>query len=139
MLTAQQVMNRNVVSVSSDATVEETIRLLRRLAISGAPVVNGDGMLVGIISDFALLGIVYEPKLRTAAVGELMTRDVLTVDEQTRLDEIADLLIRHRIRRVPVVRDGRLVGVVSRPDLLEHVLESEAQLPDPVRQAPSSV
>ena len=54
-------------------------------------------------------------------------RDVLTVAEQTPLSEIADLLIRHRIRRVPVVRDGRLVGVVSRPDLLKHVLESERE------------
>jgi CBS domain-containing protein len=139
MLTAQEVMKRNVVSVSCDATVEETIRLLRRLDISGAPVVDGDGMLVGIISDFALLGIVYEPSLRTAKVAELMTRDVLTVDEQTPLSAIADLFIRHRIRRVPVVRDGRLVGVVSRPDLLKHVLESEPQLQEPIEQAPSSV
>ena len=139
MLTAQQVMRRKVVSVSSNATVEETIRLLRQLDISGAPVVDGDGMLVGIISDFALLGIVYEPEIRTAPVAELMTRDVLTVDEQTPLNEIADLFIRHRIRRVPVVRDGRLVGVVSRPDLLKHVLESETRLQEPVERAPSSV
>ena len=127
MLSAQQVMKRNVVSVSPNATVEETIRLLRQLDISGAPVVDGDGMLVGIISDFALLGIVYDPQLRTAPVAELMTRDVLTVDEQTPLSEIADLFIRHRIRRVPVVHDGRLVGVVSRPDLLKHVLERERE------------
>jgi CBS domain-containing protein len=138
MLTAQQVMHRKVVSVSSNATVEETIRLLRQLDISGAPVVDGDGMLVGIISDFALLGIVYEPEIRTAPVAELMTRDVLTVDEQTPLNEIADLFIRHRIRRVPVVRDGRLVGVVSRPDLLKHVLESVPQLQEPVEQASSA-
>ena len=138
MLTAQQVMKRNVVSVSHDATVEETIRLLRRLDISGAPVVDGSGMLVGIVSDFALLGIVYEPQIRATPVAELMTRDVLTVAEQTPLNEIADLFIRHRIRRVPVVRNGRLVGVVSRPDLLEHALESETQLPEPVAQAPSA-
>jgi CBS domain-containing protein len=137
MLSAKQVMKRNVVSVSPDATVEETIRLLRQLDISGAPVVDGDGMLVGIISDFALLGVVYEPGLRTAPVAELMTRDVLNVDEDTRLDEIADLFIGHRIRRVPVVRDGRLVGVVSRPDLLRHVLERETVVP--VEQASSPV
>jgi CBS domain-containing protein len=137
MLSAKQVMKHNVVSVSPDATVEETIRLLRQLDISGAPVVDGDGMLVGIISDFALLGVVYDPKLRTAPVAELMTRDVLTVDEDTRLNEIADLFIGHRIRRVPVVRDGRLVGVVSRPDLLKHVLERETVVP--VEPASASV
>jgi CBS domain-containing protein len=68
-----------------------------------------------------------------------MTRDVMTVEEQTPLNEIADLLIRHRIRRVPVVRDGRLVGVVSRPDLLEHMLEGETQLPERAAQAPSAL
>jgi CBS domain-containing protein len=139
MLTARQVMKRNVVSVSPEATVEETIRLLRQLDISGAPVVASDGMLVGIISDFALLGIVYEPEIRTAPVAELMTQDVLTVAEETPLNEIADLFIRHRIRRVPVVRDGRLVGVVSRPDLLNHVLEGEGELREPVAEVPSSV
>ncbi len=139
MLTAQQVMKRNVVSVSSGTTVEETIRLLRKLDISGAPVVDEDGMLVGIISDFALLGIVYEPDIRTAPVADLMTRDVLTVAEDTPLNEIADIIIRHRVRRVPVVRDGRLVGVVSRPDLLNHVLESESRLREAVAEAPSSV
>jgi CBS domain-containing protein len=139
MLTAQQVMKRKVVSVPSNATVEETIRLLRQLDISGAPVVDEEGMLAGIISDFALLGIVYDPDIRTAQVAELMTRDVLTVTEETPLNEIADLFIRHRIRRVPVVREGRLVGVVSRPDLLEHMLEGESGPLAAAQAAPSSV
>ena len=139
MLTAQEVMKRNVVSVSCHATVEETIRVLRQLDISGAPVVDEDDVVVGIISDFALLGIVYEPGLRTAKVAELMTRDVLTVAEQTPLNAIADLFIRHRIRRVPVVRGGRLVGVVSRPDLLKHVLEGGSEAPAGVGAARSSV
>ena len=124
MYTAKQVMRRNVVSILPTATVEQAIRLLRELGFSGAPVVDRNGTLVGIISEFALLEIVYEPSIRTAPVSRFMTRDVLTVNEDTALNDIATLFVRHRIRRVPVVRDGRLVGVVSRPDLLSHVLEA---------------
>ena len=124
MYTAKQVMRRNVVSLLPTATVEQAIRLLRELGFSGAPVVNQNGTLVGIISEFALLEVVYDPRIRTAPVSRFMTRDVLTVNEDTALSDIATLFVRHRIRRVPVVRDGRLVGVVSRPDLLSHVLEA---------------
>jgi len=124
MPTAEQVMQRNVVSLLPTATVEQAIRLLRRLGFSGAPVVDPSGTLVGIISEFALLEIVYDPSIRTAPLSRFMTRDVLTVDEETALGDIATLFVRHRIRRVPVVRDGRLVGVVSRPDLLSYVLDA---------------
>jgi len=124
MPTAEQVMQRNVVSLLPTATVEQAIRLLRELGFSGAPVVDRNGTLVGIISEFALLEVVYDPSIRTAPLSRFMTRDVLTVDEDTPLSDIATLFVRHRIRRVPVVRDGRLVGVVSRPDLLIHVLEA---------------
>ena len=128
MYTAKQVMQRNVVSILPTATVEQAIRLLRELGFSGAPVVDRNGTLVGIISEFALLEIVYDPSIRRAPVSRFMTRDVLTINEDTALNDIATLFVRHRIRRVPVVRDGRLVGVVSRPDLLSHVLEAGEDL-----------
>lgn len=128
MHTAEQVMRRNVVSLLPMATVQQAIRLLRELGFSGAPVVDRNGTLVGIISEFALLEIVFDPSIRTAPVSRFMTRDVLTVNEDTALSDIATLFVRHRIRRVPVVRDGRLVGVVSRPDLLSHVLEAGEEL-----------
>ncbi len=128
MPTAEQVMRRNVVSLLPTATVEQAIRLLCELGFSGAPVVDQTGTLVGIISEFALLEVVYDPSIRTAPLSRFMTRDVFTVDEDTPLSNIATLFVRHRIRRVPVVRDGRLVGVVSRPDLLSYVLEAGKEL-----------
>lgn len=124
MYTAEEVMQRHVVSLLPTASVEQAIRLLRNLDISGAPVVDENGILVGIITEFALLEIIYDPTIRTTAVQDLMTRDVLTVTEDTLLSDIAGIFIRHRVRRVPVVRDGRLVGVVSRPDLLNYVLDA---------------
>jgi CBS domain-containing protein len=128
MYTAEQVMQRNVVSILPTATVEQAIRLLRNLDISGAPVVDEDGVLVGIISEFALLEIVYDPNIRNAPVAHFMTRDVLTVSEDALLSDVAGIFIRHRVRRVPVVQDGRLVGVVSRSDLLNYVLGAGDEL-----------
>ena len=124
MDTAEQVMQREVISVLSHATVEETISLLRKFDISGAPVIDRGGLLVGIISEFALLEAIYDPSIRSAPVARFMTRDVLTVAEQTPLSDVATILVVHRVRRVPVVRDGRLVGLISRPDVLNYVLKS---------------
>jgi CBS domain-containing protein len=124
MDTADKVMQREVIAVLSHATVEQTIALLRKFDISGAPVVDKDGLLVGIISEFALLAVLYDMSLRTAPVTRFMTREVLTVTEKTVLSDVATVFVTHRVRRVPVVRDGRLVGLVSRPDLLNYVFQS---------------
>jgi len=139
MYTAEQVMKRNVVSVLSNATVEQAIRLLRQLDISGAPVVDQDGILVGIISEFALLEIIYDPSIRMTPVSRFMTHDVLTVTEKTLLSDVANIFIQHRVRRVPVVREGRLVGVVSRPDLLNYVLEAGDDLCEFLEEIHASV
>jgi CBS domain-containing protein len=128
-------MQRNVVSILSTSTVEQAICLLRQLGFSGAPVVDANGTLVGIISEFALLEIVYNPSIRKAPVSRFMTRDVLTVAEDTPLSDIATIFVRHRIRRVPVVRDGQLVGVVSRPDLLGYALDAGDKLRESLQSA----
>lgn len=124
MYRAEDVMTKNVVSVDQDGTVEQAIRTLLEHRISGAPVTDGAGNLVGIISEFQLLEVIYEPEMRTAPVSRLMTRDVLTVDEQTTLSDVANLFVVHRIRRVPVMRDGKVVGLISRRDLLRCVLDA---------------
>jgi CBS domain-containing protein len=124
MYKAKDVMCKEVVSISSDSTVEQAIRILLDNNISGAPVVDDNGNLIGIISEFRLLEPIYQPELRSAPITEFMTRDVLTVTEDTMLSDVVSILVVQRIRRVPVVRDGRLVGLVSRPDLIRYVLES---------------
>lgn len=124
MYSAQDVMNRNVISIDSESTVEEAIRTLVEHGISGAPVTDRDGNLVGIVSEFQLLEVVYEPDTRNAPVSQFMTKDVLTVKEGTMLSDVATILVVQRIRRVPVVRDGRVVGLVSRRDLLRYVLDA---------------
>jgi CBS domain-containing protein len=120
--------------------VHEIVSLLLKYRISAVPVIDGARQVVGIVSEGDLLRgegtsrprvwhpwwleavfvgqtVAYD-KARGARAGVVMTRNVITVDEDTPLNEIAELLERHHIKRVPVLSDGRLAGIVSRANLL---------------------
>jgi len=137
---AKDVMTENVISVSEDSPIHEVVGLLLKYRISGVPVVDGGRKVVGMISEGDLLRpeaasraptrrpwwlqavsagqtVSYE-KAHGRTAGAVMTRNVITVDEDTSVNEIAGLLEQHHIKRVPVLRDGRLVGIVSRANLL---------------------
>jgi len=139
---ARDVMVRAVVTTSPDTTVEKLARLMINLRISGVPVLDGDGRLVGIVTEGDLLrraetgterhrsrwSELFSSNSRLAAeyikshakrVADLMTHEVVSIDEMATLAEIADLLETKQIKRVPVVHDGRIVGIVSRADLLQ--------------------
>lgn len=130
MYRARDAMNREVVSLRPETTVEDAIRLLLEREISGAPVVDPDGRLVGIISEFQLLEVLYSPELKTAPLESFMTREVVSVGEQTLLSDVVSLMIAHRIRRVPVVDDGRVVGLLTRRDLLRYAMEDGQAVSD---------
>jgi CBS domain-containing protein len=117
-------MNRKVVSLIPQATVEEAIRTLLEHKISGAPVIDKEGKLVGIISQFQLLEVLYDPQIRTQRVQQIMTKDVLTLEDTALLGMAANLFVLHRIHRLPVLSGGRVVGVISRSDLLKYFLET---------------
>lgn len=125
MYEARDVMNTRVVTIPANATVEQAIATLVGHHISGAPVVDEAGALVGIISEYRLLEAVYSPEVKKDKVSDLMSTEVLTVTESALLSDITGLFIANRIRRVPVVRDGTLVGVISRGDLLRYTLEAQ--------------
>jgi len=118
MLTARHIMTSKLVTIRPDATVEETINLLVEKQISGLPVTDDQGHLLGIVTEFALLAVAYDPKVRTDPVSEHMTKHVMSVGADDSMSKIADLCILHRIRRVPVLQDGKLVGLISRRDVL---------------------
>jgi CBS domain-containing protein len=138
---ASDIMTAPVVTVTPDTTVRDTARCLLDHRISGVPVVDRAGKLVGIVSEGDLMrrresGTERRPswwlslfadadaqaqafvKRHGGTVADVMTRRVVTIAEQTPLEEVADILEKHRIKRVPVIRDGELVGIVSRADLL---------------------
>ena len=121
---AQDVMDTEVVTIDENATIEEAIVTLLEHQISGAPVVDRDGLLVGIISEYQLLEAVYSSEVMKHHVHESMVKDVLTVTEETAIRDIANLFVVQRIHRVPVVRGKEVVGVVTRQGLLEYALDS---------------
>lgn len=147
-MNASQAMTRPVVIVPADATVFAAADILLGSRISAAPVVDADGKLVGIVSEADLMN---RPEVGTVPakswlqrlladnaflardyvrshshrVADVMTREVITAEEHTQLAEIARLMERHHIKRVPIVRDGKVVGIVSRANLLQGLLARE--------------
>jgi len=138
---ASDVMSRNILSVGRDAAIAEAIRLMLDNRISGLPVIDTAGRLVGILTEGDLLrrsetgterhrprwleilmgpGRLAGEYVRTHGrkVAEIMTRDLVSVTPDTPLDEIVALMERRRIKRVPVLDGDTPVGIVSRADLL---------------------
>jgi CBS domain-containing protein len=124
MLTARAIMNTNLVTIRPDASIEAAIEMLLLQQISGLPVTDEDGRLIGLITEFALLAVAYDKRVKNHIVSQHMTRDVITVDVDDPISRVADLCIVHRVRRVPVMRDGRLVGIMARRDVLRALVEN---------------
>lgn len=154
---AKDVMTEDVVSVREDASVESIARLLLQRRISAVPVTDAGGRPVGIVSEGDLMrrpesGTRRRPswwlellqgsdehaaeyvKSHGLVARDVMTPDPLTVSENAPLEKVASLLELRQIKRVPVVRGGKIVGIVSRADLL-HALVAGAQWPAPRAKA----
>lgn len=112
----RDIMSRYVVSVTEDTPVIEVARILAERRFSGLPVLGEDGKVVGMVSDFDLLARDGE------TAGEVMSPDVLTVSEETDIQEARALLIEQRLARLPVFRGRELVGIVSRGDILRELV-----------------
>jgi CBS domain-containing protein len=111
-VTVGDIMTGDVATVSPDMPVENAARMLFSQSISGMPVVDAEGKLVGVVTEFDIIA------KDGASVGDIMTTDVVTVSEDTDAETVAQILTSRRVRRVPVVRDGAVVGIVSRSDLV---------------------
>src|SRR6266511_3832499 len=113
MTPVKDVMTTQVISFREDTPVREIADRLSNSRITGAPVVTKDGFVVGIVSEVDVFS------KRGAVASDIMSPHVISITESTGIDEAARLLAGERIRRLPVLRQGRLVGLVSRSDVLE--------------------
>jgi CBS domain-containing protein len=128
MLTARDIMTDRVVTIGPDAFLQEAIEVITAMQVSGLPVVDSQGRLIGIITEFALLTTAYDATTACETVGQHMTVDVLTVNADDPIRKVADQFIVHRVRRVPVLENGRIVGLITRRDVLKAVHEAEPQV-----------
>jgi len=126
MLTARAIMTEDVVTIDQEAAIGDAIELLLMQKISGLPVTDQAGRLIGIVTEFALLAIAYDDRVRNDTVGQHMTTELLTVGPDDPINKVADLCLVHRVRRVPVVENGRLVGLIARRDVLQSLYEAQA-------------
>ena len=141
--TAGDLMTRDVAVVRPGASLRDAVRAMAQRRISGMPVVNSDGSVVGMLTEGDLLrwhegyterqthwlemlaeGLELAPEFlkgvleQNSKVSSVMTKDAVTVTEEMPAREVAHLMYKKNIKRVPVVRDGKLVGLVSRSDLI---------------------
>jgi len=146
-LKVKDIMTRQVITLSPEESIDDAARKLRENRISGAPVVEGE-RIVGIVSEADLmklfesemsinlvlpspleiieLPIKMHRQLKEAAkrlaarrVEDIMTRGVITIDEEASIEEAARVMAKHGINRLPVVREGKLVGIVTRADVIK--------------------
>lgn len=156
-LTAGDIMTRRVVTATADAPLQGVIRTMLDQRISGVPVLDGSGRMVGILTEGDLLRRVelgtgpHRAKwleflrgptriaqdyveTHSRVVGDIMTRDVVSVDEAAPLSEVVSVMQGKRVRRVPVLAGATLVGMVSRADLLRalsHAFEASTDATAP--------
>ncbi len=160
--TAKDIMTSKVITVPPETDVREVARLLVEKGISGVPVVSGGGDLLGIVSEGDLLrrseiaserdrswwlGLFATPdtvanefvKSHALKVADVMTRNVISVAPDTPLRDIATTLEDHRIKRVPVLRNGHLVGIVSRANLVQALASLPATAAKPKGRSDDSI
>jgi CBS domain-containing protein len=128
----RDIMTKVVISVRPEATMMDAVKTLTKHHISGAPVVTKEGEVVGFISEPNLMDVMFDADVRKAPVAEYMSRSVHVVDSQDPISVAAMMLSMYGIRRLPVIENGRFIGVVTRRDLLAHALDNPEPLSEPV-------
>jgi CBS domain-containing protein len=157
MQTVEQVMTRDVITVTTDTPVGEVARILVEHSISGLPVVDADGRVVGVVSEGDILvreaghaapsrrplarlfGVGREAKAAQEKIvaetaGELMTSPAMTLEAYRTLRAAAEIMTANKVNRLPVVdEDGKLLGIVSRADLVRAFVLTDAELVESIR------
>lgn len=150
----KDVMTRDVITVHPDTPLKEAAALLGRLGISGLAVVDSDGAVVGVLSEAdilvkeggervvhtGILGWLFEAgtgdlaqKLSARSVGEAMTTPALTIGPERPVHEAAARMIEDGVNRLPVLEDGKLVGIVTRADLVRAFTRTDEEIADEIR------
>lgn len=112
---AREIMTTNVIVVEETWPIEEAARLLARHHISGLPVLNSNGAIVGMVTEHDLIS------KRGSSVGDIMSGGVISISADTEQEDVVFLLTNRRIRRVPVMDGEKLVGILSRSDLVRQI------------------
>ena len=128
MLKAKDLMTKEVIIVRKDTPVLEAIELLAKNDITGVPVVEDDMTLVGIVTEKDVLRLFHaDEEQKNETVSSFMTQPAVHFDENEALPEVCECLMNYFLRRVPVTSKGKVVGIISRADMIGHILRQWQQ------------
>ncbi len=122
MVTAEQIMTKEVLFIGPDASILDVVRILTDKRISGLPVADRDRALVGVITEKDVLKLLFEDDAKTRFVKDFMTRGAMTFKTTDTIDVICRFFIKSTVRRVPILNDrDELVGIISRRDIISEI------------------
>jgi len=133
MITAKQLMSTSVITISPDEDIYEAMRMMALNNITGLPVIEDDGTLLGIITEKDILVLLYsnleDPDMDrvVGTVGQFMTRHVISFGPEDSLANIGECLSTNDFRRVPILYDGKLIGIISRKDVIRYIRDLQQQ------------
>ena len=123
MLTAEEIMTRNVITVKEDTPIREAMKVMLKEKVSGVPVVYDDMSLAGVLSEKDVVNLLYDKEgLKTKKVRYFMTEHTISFDIDDNLIDICDFLAKGLVRRVPITSNGKLAGIVSVADIMKYTL-----------------
>jgi len=118
----EETMNKDVKTIRPDSTVKEAVRIMNDSRIGSLVVVGGGGEVLGIVTERDILAdVVAEGKdSGSVRVDAIMSKKIVTVDPHQSLEEAADLMVKHNVKKLPVVEAGHLVGIITASDLIKY-------------------
>jgi CBS domain-containing protein len=126
---ARNIMTTRVSAIDPDTQLGDIARLLAAGGFSGTPVVDEDQRVLGFVSETDLVEALLHGRGVDVAAAEIMSTPAVTVDEFERLEEVMRVLREHRIHHLPVVREGRLVGIITPADVIRFLVEQLLPIP----------
>jgi len=118
-MNAKDIMTRDIITVSPTMSVKSLAMTLIKNQISGAPVAGKNGKIVGVVSEADIVA------KKGKDVKAIMSKTVISVSEETSVEDIARLMTTHAIKRLPVITDGAIVGIVSRADIVSAIAQGQ--------------
>jgi len=119
---AADIMTVNVITAKKDMLLTDVIALLLRWHISALPVVDDENNIVGILSEIDLVNLTFDGNAADTTVEEVMVTDIVSFSPSTQLADLVQTFSKSHLRRVPIIENGKVVGIVSRRDILREML-----------------
>jgi CBS domain-containing protein len=123
MFEAELVMTADVLYVKRDTPIYDAIRILVENNITGLPVVNDDMSIAGIITEKDILSLLYNIQDKPGNVGDYMTKGIVSFNKEDSLIDITECFLKNDFRRVPITSGGKLVGIISRTDIIRYIMK----------------